>query len=160
KHRNSPRDGATGELAGGLGSVNARPVDKPRISDFSRFLADWWGGIIARVEIPRSRDTFWILVRTRVYKPLSINELHDQTPRHHRCFSVCTARRRALVPHVRGSAGDGAFAIPFSKVPTVRLVRSIPVALLAATIVAGCQTETKQRLATVSHADSVHVDSL
>jgi uncharacterized phage infection (PIP) family protein YhgE len=42
----------------------------------------------------------------------------------------------------------------------VRLVRSIPVALLAATIVAGCQTETKQRLATVSHADSVHVDSL
>jgi uncharacterized phage infection (PIP) family protein YhgE len=42
----------------------------------------------------------------------------------------------------------------------VRLVRSIPVALLAATIVTGCQTETKQRLATVSHADSVHVDSL
>jgi predicted nucleic acid-binding Zn-ribbon protein len=42
----------------------------------------------------------------------------------------------------------------------VRLVRSIPVALLAATIVAGCNTETKQQLATVSHADSVHVDSL
>jgi predicted nucleic acid-binding Zn-ribbon protein len=42
----------------------------------------------------------------------------------------------------------------------VRLVRSVPVALLAATIVAGCNTETKQQLATVSHADSVHVDSL
>ena len=42
----------------------------------------------------------------------------------------------------------------------MRLVRSVPVALLAATIVAGCNTETKQQLATVSHADSVHVDSL
>jgi hypothetical protein len=42
----------------------------------------------------------------------------------------------------------------------VRLVRSIPVALVAATIIAGCNTETKQQLATVSHADSLHVDSL
>jgi uncharacterized phage infection (PIP) family protein YhgE len=42
----------------------------------------------------------------------------------------------------------------------VRLVRSIPVALAAATIVAGCNTETQQKLVTVSHADSVHVDSL
>jgi hypothetical protein len=42
----------------------------------------------------------------------------------------------------------------------VRLVRSIPVALAAATIIAGCNTETQQKLATVSHADSVHVDSL
>jgi hypothetical protein len=42
----------------------------------------------------------------------------------------------------------------------VRLVRSVPVALLAATIVAGCNSEVKQQLATVSHADSVHVDSL
>jgi hypothetical protein len=42
----------------------------------------------------------------------------------------------------------------------VRLVRSIPVALIAATIVAGCNTETRQQLATVAHADSLHVDSL
>jgi len=42
----------------------------------------------------------------------------------------------------------------------VRLVRSIPVALAAATIIAGCNTETQQKLATVSHADSLHVDSL
>ncbi len=42
----------------------------------------------------------------------------------------------------------------------MRLVRSIPVALAAATIIAGCNTETQQKLATVSHADSLHVDSL
>ena len=42
----------------------------------------------------------------------------------------------------------------------MRLVRSIPVALAAATIIAGCNTETQQQLATVSHADSLRVDSL
>ena len=42
----------------------------------------------------------------------------------------------------------------------MRLVRSIPVALVAATIVAGCNTEARQQLATVSHVDSLHVDSL
>lgn len=42
----------------------------------------------------------------------------------------------------------------------MRLVRIVPVALLSAAVVAGCNTETKQQLATVSHADSLHVDSL
>jgi len=41
----------------------------------------------------------------------------------------------------------------------VRLARTIPVALLSAVAIAGC-TETKQQLATISHVDSLRVDSL
>jgi uncharacterized coiled-coil DUF342 family protein len=40
------------------------------------------------------------------------------------------------------------------------LVRVLPAALLSAVVLTACNTETKQQLATVAHADSVHVDSL
>jgi predicted nucleic acid-binding Zn-ribbon protein len=42
----------------------------------------------------------------------------------------------------------------------VRILRTIPVVLFSAVIVAGCNTETKQQLATVSHVDSLRTDSL
>src|SRR5882724_6732542 len=43
---------------------------------------------------------------------------------------------------------------------TVKLLRAIPVALFSAAIVAGCNTEAKQQLATISHVDSLRTDSL
>lgn len=42
----------------------------------------------------------------------------------------------------------------------MRLVRVLPAALLSAVVLTACNTETKQQLATVAHADSVHTDSL
>jgi cell division protein FtsB len=42
----------------------------------------------------------------------------------------------------------------------VRFLRSIPIALLSAAVLAGCNSEVKQQLATVSHVDSLRVDSL
>jgi len=45
-------------------------------------------------------------------------------------------------------------------VPPVRLIKAIPVVMIATVLVAGCNTETKQQLATISHTDSLRVDSL
>ena len=45
-------------------------------------------------------------------------------------------------------------------VPPVRLLKAIPVVMIATVLVAGCNTETKQQLATISHTDSLRVDSL
>jgi predicted nucleic acid-binding Zn-ribbon protein len=42
----------------------------------------------------------------------------------------------------------------------MNVVRVLPAALLSAVVLTACNTETKQQLATVAHADSVHVDSL
>jgi predicted nucleic acid-binding Zn-ribbon protein len=42
----------------------------------------------------------------------------------------------------------------------VKLLRIAPAALIAAATVAGCNTEAKQQLATVSHVDSLRTDSL
>ena len=43
---------------------------------------------------------------------------------------------------------------------TVKLLRAIPIALFSAAVVAGCNTEAKQQLATISHVDSLRTDSL
>ena len=45
-------------------------------------------------------------------------------------------------------------------VPPVRLIKAIPVVMIATVLVAGCNTETKQQLATIAHVDSLRVDSL
>jgi uncharacterized phage infection (PIP) family protein YhgE len=42
----------------------------------------------------------------------------------------------------------------------VRLIKVVPVAMLSAAVLAGCNTETKQQLATIAHVDSLRVDSL
>jgi len=42
----------------------------------------------------------------------------------------------------------------------VRLFKAIPVVVIATVLVAGCNTEAKQQLATVAHTDSLRVDSL
>ncbi|HTE46527.1 MAG TPA: hypothetical protein VK636_14845 [Gemmatimonadaceae bacterium] len=42
----------------------------------------------------------------------------------------------------------------------MKLLRVIPVALLSASVLAGCNNEAKQQLATVAHVDSLRVDSL
>ena len=42
----------------------------------------------------------------------------------------------------------------------VRFARLAPIAVFSAVALAACNNEAKQQLATVSHADSVHVDSL
>src|SRR4029077_12134527 len=42
----------------------------------------------------------------------------------------------------------------------VKLLRAIPVALFSAAIIAGCNNEAKQQLATISHVDSLRTDSL
>jgi vacuolar-type H+-ATPase subunit I/STV1 len=42
----------------------------------------------------------------------------------------------------------------------VRLTKAIPVAMLSAAVLAGCNTETKQQLATIAKVDSLRVDSL
>lgn len=42
----------------------------------------------------------------------------------------------------------------------MRLIHTIPVALLSAAAVVGCNTETKQQLATIAKVDSLRVDSL
>jgi outer membrane murein-binding lipoprotein Lpp len=45
-------------------------------------------------------------------------------------------------------------------VPPVRLFKAIPVVMIATILVAGCNTEAKQQLATIAHTDSLRVDSL
>jgi len=42
----------------------------------------------------------------------------------------------------------------------VKLFHTIPVVLLSAVIIAGCNTEAKQQLATIAHVDTLRVDSL
>jgi len=42
----------------------------------------------------------------------------------------------------------------------VRLFKAIPVVVIATVLVAGCNTEAKQQLATIAHTDSLRVDSL
>jgi len=42
----------------------------------------------------------------------------------------------------------------------MNVVRVLPAALLSAVVLTACNTEAKQQLATVAHADSVHTDSL
>jgi len=42
----------------------------------------------------------------------------------------------------------------------MNFVRVLPAALMSAVVLSACNTETKQQLATVAHADSVHTDSL
>jgi outer membrane murein-binding lipoprotein Lpp len=42
----------------------------------------------------------------------------------------------------------------------VRLFKAIPVVMIATVLVAGCNTEAKQQLATIAHTDSLRVDSL
>src|SRR6476646_5716224 len=95
-----------------------------------------WGGI-ARVEFPRSRAAVPVHGAPQNYKLTSTNNLRKPNQRHSGCFSIAVARRRAPVRVGADRPGDGAYVLPYPKVLPVRLVRSVPVALLAATIVAG-----------------------
>ena len=68
----------------------------------------------------------------------------EKCRRHHGCFR--TARK---------------ISFPLAQVvPPVRLIKVVPVAMLSAAVLAGCNTETKQQLATIAHVDSLRVDSL
>jgi predicted nucleic acid-binding Zn-ribbon protein len=49
---------------------------------------------------------------------------------------------------------------PLSRVISMNLVRVLPATMLSAVVLTACNTEAKQQLATVAHADSVHTDSL
>src|SRR6185503_6579227 len=80
--------------------------------------------------------------------------------RHHGCFSKgSTAHLRAGLEAPTDRL-DRKPPFSFSPGATVKLFHTVPVVLLSAALLAGCDTEAKKQLAVIAHVDTLRVDSL
>jgi hypothetical protein len=81
-------------------------------------------------------------------------------PEHHPCNRACCATRVLVAAIIGQLAFCGRPLTQTDEGEIVRFSRIAPLATFAAIALAACNNEAKQQLATVAHADSVHVDSL